>query len=149
MLDSISLWVAYFPVITRPRWKKNGEKATKPKPLRRMGLLAKGVKDDWTPQPPPPASLSPKPYCYWASSDIPSSVWRTTKAVVQLVSWHVSAHGRCKHCHDELFNKEKAKSFGVVRENNVRVLHCSLLSEFFLIWQSSNYSCCRSKSNLV
>ena len=62
MLDSLSLWVAYFPVITRPRWQKNGEKATKPKPLRRMGLLAKGVKDDWTPHPPPPASLSPKPY---------------------------------------------------------------------------------------
>ena len=53
MLDSLSLWVAYFPVITRPRWKKNGEKATKPKPLRRMGLLAKGVKDDWTPHPLP------------------------------------------------------------------------------------------------
>ena len=53
MLDSLSLWVAYFPVITRPQWKKNGEKATKPKPLRRMGLLAKGVKDDWTPHPLP------------------------------------------------------------------------------------------------
>ena len=51
-------------------------------------------------------------------SSLPSSVWRATKAVVKLVSWHVSAHGCCKHCHDELFNKEKTKSFGVVQETS-------------------------------
>lgn len=104
--------------------KKNEEKATKPtKALaddgspgwRGQGCLLESCSIDW---PPTPLPLSPKPYAIELPvfSDIPSSVWRTTKAVVQLVSWHVSAHGRCKHCHDELFNKEKAKLFGVVWE---------------------------------
>ena len=80
MLDSLSLWVAYFSVITRSQFvpvawasedyeeavRRMQKRQQNQKPLRRMGILTEGVKDacckavlivvltDLPPPPPPP-----------------------------------------------------------------------------------------------